>query len=41
LNDELKCFEPKTKCLVIKAYDGSLLVSIDKQILKLKPLEKK
>lgn len=40
LNDELKCFEPKTKCLVIKAYDGSLLVSIDEQILELRHLER-
>ena len=38
LNDELKCFSSKTECLVIKAYDGSLVVSIDEQILELKEL---
>ena len=38
LNGELKCFSPKTECLVIKAYDGSLVVSIDEQILELKEL---
>ena len=40
LNDELKCFSPKTECLVIKAYDGSLVVSIDEQILELKELSR-
>ncbi len=38
LNGKLKCFSPKTECLVIKAYDGSLVVSIDEQILELKEL---
>ena len=38
LDNELKCFSPKTECLVIKAYDGTLLVSIDEQILELKEL---
>lgn len=40
LNDELKCFTPKTECLVIKAYNGDLLVSIDEQILELKKLNR-
>ena len=40
LNGELKCFSPKTECLVIKAYDDSLVVSIDEQILELKELIK-
>ena len=38
LNNDLKCFAPKTECLIIKAYDGSLMVSIDEQILELKEL---
>ena len=29
LNDALKCFTPKTECLVIKAFNGDLLVSVD------------
>ena len=40
LNGELKCFLPKTKCLVIKAYNGDLLVSIDEQIYELKELNR-
>lgn len=40
LNNKLKCFMPKTDCLVIKAYDGSLVVSIDEQILELKELSR-
>ena len=40
LDDALKCFSPKTKCLVIKAFNGDLLVSIDKQVLKLKELSR-
>lgn len=38
LNNELKCFMPKTECLVIKAFNGDLLVTIDEQILELKEL---
>lgn len=38
LNNELKCFMPKTEVLVIKAYNGELLVSIDDQIYELKEL---
>ena len=40
LNDELKCFMPKTECLVIKAFNGDLLVTIDEQILELKELSR-
>lgn len=39
-NNELKCFVPKTEALVIKAYDGDLLVSIDEKIYELKMLER-
>ena len=38
LNNELKCFTPKTEYLVIKAFNGELLVTIDEQILELKEL---
>ena len=38
LNNKLKCFMPKTECLVIKAFNGDLLVTIDEQILELKEL---
>lgn len=40
LNDELKCFMPKTECLVIKAFNGDLLVTIDEQVLELKELNR-
>jgi hypothetical protein len=40
LNDELKCFMPKTECLVIKAFNGDLLVTIDEQILELRELSR-
>lgn len=40
LNNELKCFLPKTECLVIKAYNGNLLVAIDEQVLELKELNR-
>ena len=40
LNGELKCFMPKTECLVIKAYNGELLVTIDEQVLELKELNR-
>ena len=40
LNDEIKCFKPKTECLVIKAFNGDLLVTIDEQILELKELNR-
>ena len=35
----LKCFRPKTECLVIKAFNGDLLVTIDDKIYELKKLE--
>lgn len=38
-NNKLKCFKPKTKCLVIKAFDGQLLVTIDEKIYELRKLE--
>ena len=40
LNNQLKCFLPKTDCLVIKAFNGDLLVTIDEQILELKELSR-
>ena len=40
LNNQLKCFIPKTDCLVIKAFNGDLLVTIDEQILELKELSR-
>lgn len=40
LNDELKCFMPKTECLVIKSFNGDLLVTIDEQIFELKELSR-
>lgn len=38
LNGELKCFMPKTECLVIKAYNGELLVTIDEFVYELREL---
>lgn len=38
LNNQLKCFIPRTDCLVIKAFNGDLLVTIDEQILELQEL---
>ena len=35
----LKCFRPKTECLVIKAFNGELLVTIGEKIYELKKLE--
>ena len=40
LNEQLKCFKSKTECLVINAFDGSLLVSIDEKVYELKELVK-
>ena len=40
LNNELKCFLPKTECLVIKAFNGDLLVTIDEQIFELRELSR-
>lgn len=38
-NGQLKCFKPKTECLVIKAFDGELFVTIDEKIYELRKLE--
>lgn len=38
-NGQLRCFKPKTKCLVIKAFNGNLLVSIDDKVYELRKLE--
>ena len=40
INNELKCFIPKTECLIIKAYDGQLLVTIDEKVYELKELSR-
>ena len=40
LNNELKCFMPKTECLVIKSFNGDLLVAIDEKVYELKELER-
>ena len=40
INNELKCFSPKTECLVIKAFNGELLVAIDEQVLELRELSR-
>lgn len=37
--EQLKCFKPKTQCLVIKAFDGELFVTIDEKIYELRKLE--
>lgn len=37
-DSQLKCFAPKTECLVIKAFNGDLLLSIDEQVLELRQL---
>ena len=40
LDGKLKCFMPKTECLVIKAYNGDLLVTIDEKVYELKELSR-
>ena len=40
LNNELKCFLPKTECLVIKAFNGDLLVTIDEKVYELRKLQR-
>ena len=37
-NNQIKCFRPKTECLVIKAFDGELFVTIDEKIYELRKL---
>ncbi|MGI6329357.1 MAG: ISNCY family transposase [Bacilli bacterium] len=39
-NNELKCFRPKTKALVIEAFNGDLVVSIDEKIYELRELSR-
>ena len=38
-NGVLKCFRAKTECLVIKAFNGELFVTIDEKIYELRKLE--
>jgi transposase len=40
LNDELKCFLPKTEVLVIKAFNDELFVSIDNNVYELRELSR-
>lgn len=40
LDGELKCFMPKTECLVIQSYNGELLVTIDDKVYELQKLER-
>lgn len=40
LDNNIKCFKPKTEVLVIKAFDGQLLVSIDEAIYELRELSR-
>lgn len=40
LDNQLKCFLPKTEVLVIEAFNGDLLVTIDEEIYELKELQR-
>lgn len=40
LNSKLKCFLPKTECLVIETFDKQLFVTIDEEIYNLKELSR-
>ena len=40
VNRNLVCFTPKTECLVIKAFNGDLFVTVDDNIYALFPLKK-
>ena len=40
MNNQIKCFSPRTECLVIKTFNGELLVTIDEQVLELKELSR-
>ena len=40
LNNELKCFIPKTECLVINSFDNQLFVTIDDKVYELKELNR-
>lgn len=39
-NNEIKCFMPKTECLVIESFNGDLLVTIDETVFELKELSR-
>jgi len=38
-NNELVCFKNKTEALVIKAFDGQLLITVDEKVYELRKLE--
>ncbi len=38
-SSNLVCFKPKTECLVIKAFDGSLFVTVDEKVYQLKEVK--
>lgn len=38
-DNKLVCFKPKSQCLVIKAFNGELLVTIDEKVYELRKLE--
>ena len=40
LDNELKCFKPKTEVLVINAFNNDLIVSIDEKVYELKELSR-
>ena len=40
LDNKIKCFIPKTECLVIKAFNSDLLVAIDEHVYELKELSR-
>ena len=40
LGNELKCFKPKTECLVIKSFNNDLLVTIDDTVYELRELSR-
>ncbi len=40
LDNKLICFLPKTECLVIKAFNGDLLVTIDEKVYELRKLQR-
>ncbi len=40
LNGKIKCFLPKTECLVINSYNNELLASIDEKVYELKELSR-
>lgn len=38
-NNQLKCFRAKTECLVIRAFNGDLLVTVDEKVYELRRLK--